>query len=129
MDAFYKPGILLMGATFMRASRFLLSAVLTVSVAACSKTSGSGAAKEDLALVPKETDIVLMANLTRMRNTAMWRKLLDVRESNEQAKKDYAEFVQKSGLDPEKQVDSVFVAVPQGGGDQKEFAAIARGTF
>jgi hypothetical protein len=129
MDDLYKPGILLMGAIFMRASRILLTAFLTVSVAACSKTSGSGAAKEDLSLVPKETDIILMANLARMRNTAMWRKLIDIRDSNPQSKKDYDEFVQKTSLDPFKQVDSIFVAVPQGGGDQKEFAAILRGTF
>ncbi len=113
----------------MRASRILLSAVLTVSVAACSKTSGTGAAKEDLALVPKEADIIVMANVTRMRNTAMWRKIVDVRDSNAQSKKDYDEFVQKTGLDPFKQVDSIFVAVPQGGGDQKEFASIVRGQF
>ncbi|HEX9102582.1 MAG TPA: hypothetical protein VF997_10275, partial [Polyangia bacterium] len=86
-------------------------------------------AKEDLALVPKETDIILMANVKRMRDTAMWRKVLDVRDSDPQAKKDYDDFVAKCALDPFKQIDSVFVGFPQGGGEQKEFAAILRGTF
>ena len=118
-----------MGAISMRSSSLLLCGVLALSVSACKSTSGSGAAKEDLALVPKDTDIVLMANVSRMRNTAMWRKLLDVRDSDPQAKKDYDEFVQKCALDPFKQIDSVFVAFPQGGGEQKEFAAILRGQF
>ena len=118
-----------MGAIFMRSSSLVLCGVLALSVSACKSTSGSGAAKEDLALVPKDTDIVLMANVARMRNTAMWRKLLDVRDSDPQAKKDYDDFVAKCALDPFKQIDSVFVAFPQGGGEQKEFAAVMRGTF
>jgi hypothetical protein len=118
-----------MGAIFMRSSSLVLCGVLALSVSACKSTSGSGAAKEDLALVPKDTDIVLMANVSRMRNTAMWRKLLDVRDSDPQAKKDYDDFATKCALDPFKQIDSVFVAFPQGGGEQKEFAAIFRGTF
>src|SRR5262249_53842167 len=126
---FYKPGILLMGAISMRASKLVLSGLLALSLSACKSTSGSGAAKEDLALVPKETDIILMANVSRMRNTAMWRKLLDVRDQDPQAKKDFDEFTQKCALDPFKQIDSVFVAFPQGGGEQKEFAAILRGQF
>ena len=52
-----------MGAISMRSSSFVLCGVLALSLSACKSTSGSGAAKEDLALVPKETDIVLMANV------------------------------------------------------------------
>jgi hypothetical protein len=119
-----------MGAIPMRASRFLLCGLLAVAAAAgCNKSSGTGAAKEDLALVPKESDIILMANIARMRNTAMWKKLVDVRDSDVQGKKDYDEFVQKTGLDPFKQLESVFAAFPQGGSDSKEFAAVIRGTF
>ena len=118
-----------MGAISMRSSSLVLCGVLALSATACKKTSGSGAAKDDLALVPKQTDIILMANVARMRNTEMWRKLLDVRDSDPQAKKDYNEFVTKCGLDPFKQIDSMFVAFPQGGADQKEFAAILRGKF
>lgn len=117
----------------MRSSSLVLCGVLALSLSACKSTSGSGAAKDDLALVPKDTDIILMANVKRMRNTAMWRKLLDVRDSDAQAKKDYDDFVQKCALDPFKQIDSVFVAFPQSGPDakpdQKEFAAIIRGQF
>jgi hypothetical protein len=116
-----------MGTNLMRVSFLALCGLLVLP--ACKSTSGSGAAKEDLALVPKETDIILMANVARMRNTAMWRKLLDVRDQDPQTKKDVDEFVVKCGLDPFKQIDSVFVAFPQTGGEQKEFAAILRGTF
>ena len=117
----------------MRAKR-LIPALFIVAVAvggcqSCQSTSGSGAAKEDMQLVPKESDVVFMANLSRMRNTAMWRKLLDLRDQDVQSKKDYDEFVQKCGLDPMKQIDSAFVALPQTVDQSKEFAVILRGTF
>jgi hypothetical protein len=103
--------------------------VVAVAAAACHKTSGTAAAKEDLALVPKETNVVFMANIARVRGTAMWKKLLDVRDSDPQSKKDFDEFVQSCGLDPFKQIDSAFVALPQGGGGDREFSAVVRGQF
>jgi len=120
-----------MGAISMRVSSVVLGGLIaaTVALGACKSTSGTGAAKEDLALVPKEADIILMANVARMRNTAMWRKLVELRDQDPQSKKDYDDFVTKCALDPFKQIDSIFVAFPQGGGEQKEFAAILRGTF
>lgn len=106
----------------------LFSALLAGS--ACSKTSGTGAAKEDMQLVPREADIVFMANLSRMRNTAMWRRMLDLRDNDPKSKADYDDFVKKCDLDPFKQIDSVFMAFPQqGAGATKEFAAVLRGTF
>jgi major membrane immunogen (membrane-anchored lipoprotein) len=115
----------------MRAFRLLGLCVLLGS-AGCSSCGGGGAggAKEDLALVPKESDMLFSANAKRMRNTAMWRKLLDLRDSNDEAKKKMAEFIEKCGLDPFQQIDSAFGAFPQGQtGDDKEFAIILRGTF
>jgi hypothetical protein len=110
--------------------RRLLGCGLIFALAACSKTSGTGAAKEDLQLVPKDAEILLMANVSRMRNTALWKKLLDLRDSDEKNKKDLEEFVQKCGLDPFKHIDSIFIALPQKGpAATKEFAAILRGQF
>lgn len=125
-----------MGAISMRASTLVFCGLVALSTTACKKTSGTGAAKDDLALVPKETNIILMANVSRMRNTEMWRKMIDVRDSDAQSKKEYEDFVQRCQLDPFKQIDSVFLAFPQTAEtapgqptDQKEFAAILRGTF
>src|SRR5262249_43295074 len=70
-----------------------------------------------------------MVNLARMRSTAMWKKVVDFKESDEKTKKDFDEFTAKCGLDPFKQIDSVFVALPRMGGETKEFAAILRGSF
>jgi hypothetical protein len=111
-----------------QASLVLYLCALTLG-AGCKRNSGAGAAKEDLALVPKDTESVFMANVARMRSTAMWRKIEDLRDRDDASKKDYAEFVQKCGLDPLKQIDSIFVAVPWVSGDSKEFAALLRGTF
>jgi hypothetical protein len=118
-----------MGEILMRSSRLLLCSLVLVGAVGCKKTSGSGAAREDLTLVPKETDIILMANVARMRNTAMWRKLLDVREQDPSMKKELDDFTTRCGLDPLKQIDSVFLAFPRAVGEDKEFAAILRGQF
>ena len=83
---------------------------VSVGLAGCKKTSGTGAAKEDMALVPREADIVVMANLTRMRNTDMWRRLQDLRDSDANSKKEYDDFVKRCQLDPMKEIDSVFLA-------------------
>jgi hypothetical protein len=110
--------------------RSLLFAVMFVPVvvSGCKKTSGTGAAKEDMALIPREADIVVMANLTRMRNTDMWRKIQDLRDSDANSKKEYDDFVKRCQLDPMKEIDSVFLAFPQSGGG-KDFAAVLRGKF
>ena len=66
----------------MRAFHLVLIGSLAAmsGCSSCSPTAGSGAAKEDMQLVPKETDVVFMANMSRMRNTAMWRRLIDLRD-------------------------------------------------
>src|SRR5579859_5057603 len=109
-------------------SRSILFAVLLVPVVVtgCKKTSGTGAAKEDMTLAPREADIVVMANLSRMRNTDMWRRLQDLRDSDASSKKDYDDFVLRCQLDPMKDIDSVFLAFPQAGG-AKEFVGVMRG--
>src|SRR2546423_8002799 len=113
----------------MRSRSAILAALLVpVVLTGCKKTSGSGAAKEDMSLVPGETDIVAMANLTRMRNTDMWRRLQDLRDSDAGSKKEYDDFVMRCQLDPMKDIDSVFLAFPQSGG-AKEFVALLRGKF
>jgi hypothetical protein len=113
----------------MRITHLALSGLLAVAFAAGCKSSGTAAAKEDLQLVPKETDVILMANLSRARNTVLWRRMLDLRDQDATTKKEYDDFVQRCALDPLRQIDSVFLAVPQGVNDSKEFAAIVRGTF
>ncbi len=100
-----------------------------VFVAGCKKTSGTGAAKEDLALVPKESQIVFMGNVARMRNTAMWRKLLDYRDGNPAAKQKFDDLTKRYGFDPLKEIDSFFGAFPGAVSDEKEFALLVRGTF
>ncbi len=114
----------------MRLGQLAPCGLLLVALVAGCKNSSSAAAKEDLQLVPKESDIVLMANLNRARNTTLWRRMLDLRDQDATTKKNYDEFVQKCQLDPLTQIDSVFLAFPQTAtGDSKEFAAILRGTF
>jgi len=103
--------------------------VLSLSAAGCSTcagTSGSRATEEDISLLPPETNFVLMANVAEMRGTSLWKKVLELRDQSESSKQRYVEFVTKTGLDPEKQIDSVFAGFPTTKGSQ-EFGVILRG--
>lgn len=109
-----------------------LAALLAVGgLAGCQgcQGKGGGLSKEDLELAPKETERVFSASFARMRNTGVWRKLLDFRDGDPSMKKDYDDFVQRCGLDPAKQIDSLFLAFPGVVDDKAEFLVVLRGTF
>ena len=94
------------------------------SCASCKSTS----MKEDLALLPKDATVLITINAARMRDTAVWRKLLDLRDATPESKKRYAELSAECGFDPFTQIDGATIALPapgQGG----EFGAIVHGTF
>lgn len=107
----------------------LLFGTLLVAQPACNRTSGSGAAKDDLALVPREADVVLMVNLTQARESSLWKRAMDKLNSDAKAKQEYDGFVKKCSFDPLKEVDSVFLAFPQNVTEQKEFAMLVKGKF
>lgn len=74
--------------------------------------------------------MVANLNVPRLRDTAIWRKLLDARDRSPESKKRVADFTQATGLDPFTQIDSLMAGFPApagaGGGD---FGAVVRGTF
>jgi hypothetical protein len=92
----------------------------------CRKTSGPGATREDVALVPREANLVAMANLKKLRATPLWKRIIEVPEQTPEQKARYADFVKQTGLDPLKQIDSIFVALPQASA-AGDYAAILRG--
>jgi hypothetical protein len=99
------------------------------TLAACSSCRGGAGAREDIALLPPETAIVVTVNAARMRNTAMWRKLLDLRDQTPEGKKKFDDFVARCGIDPFRQVDAVTLGFPAGERAEGEFGVVVRGTF
>ena len=98
---------------------------LGLSLSAC-KTGGS-ASKEDLALVPGDTQMVVGLNFSRMRGTAMWKKLVDLGMGNDRAKKDYEEFAANCiDLNNNAGPESMFVALQGSGAGSKDFDVIIR---
>lgn len=106
----------------------LVAAVL-VGPVACNRTSGSGAARDDLTLVPKETDAVVMVNLAQARKGPTWQRAVQRLSEDAKGRADYQDFVRRCQLDPFTQIDSVFVALPSNISESKEYAAILRGQF
>lgn len=78
---------------------------------------------------PRESDILIMANLARARTSAIWKKLIEARDKDANTKQQYDDFVKKCQFDPLKQIDSIFVALPQNTNETREFALFLRGTF
>src|SRR5438876_446913 len=60
----------------------VLAGLLAVAVASSCKKGVAPAAKQDLALVPKDANLVVMLNLSRARGSAMWKKLVDLRDQS-----------------------------------------------
>jgi hypothetical protein len=96
---------------------------------ACNRTSGAGAAKDDLSLVPREADVVVMVNLTQARQSPVWQKVVEKLNSDAKSKQEYDDFVKKCSFDPLKEIDSIFLAVPHNVSEQKEFAVLLKGKF
>jgi len=84
-------------------------------------------AREDLALLPKDTNLLVAINVRRARDTAVWRKLLDLRDQPEM-KTRFDEFVASCGFDPFQQLESATFAFPPPE-TEAEFGGILRGTF
>ena len=114
---------------FAKSTAVLALGVLLAAGPACNRTSGSGAAKDDLALVPKDADVVLMVNLTQARESPLWKKAMEKLNSEAKSKKEYDDFVKKCSFDPIKEVDSIFLAFPQNVAEQKEYAVLIKGKF
>jgi len=94
--------------------------------ASCKKSSAPAVVKDDLSLVPRESNLVAMASLKKLRLTPLWKRAIDSQEQTAEQKARYADFVAQTGLDPLKQIDSVFVALPPAAASG-EFVALLRG--
>ena len=123
----------------------LLFALAAVAAPGCSSCRREGpATSDDLALVPETTSLVVKLSVGRLRDTALWRKLLDLRDravaeakaaavdggapAGEAPPRDYADFVARCAFDPFQHLDSIFLAFPAEG-PSGEFGAVVRGTF
>lgn len=101
-----------------------------LAVGGCTrKTAGTKVTREDLAIVPRETDIAFMANVHRARSSPLWKRLIDARDQSAEAKREYDDFVKKCQIDPLNQVDSLFVALPGDAEQSHEYAMLLRGSF
>lgn len=107
----------------------LLTVTLLLGLSACNWLSSSGAARDDLALVPGDASAVFMLNLKQARSTHLWQKLLEARDKDPNSQKEYQEFVSKCHLDPLKDLDSIFLAFPSNVQKNREYALLLRGRY
>jgi hypothetical protein len=107
-------------------NRIHLVVALLAATAGC-KRAGGGA--DSMALVPKESTIVFNVNIDRLRGSKTWAQIKDA-ANDPSTKKDYDEFVQKTGLDPLTQINGLSGGfLSAAGGNKGQFAVIVRGKF
>ncbi|MEO6952939.1 MAG: hypothetical protein ABI321_14125, partial [Polyangia bacterium] len=106
-------------------SIFSVVGASVLSLGACHK--GGSASKDDLALVPRDAQMVFGINLSRMRGTAMWKKIIDLGMGNDRAKKDYEEFAANCiDLNGNAGPESMFIALPNNTSGAKDFDVVIR---
>src|SRR5512134_1585621 len=81
-----------------------------------------------MALIPRESSLLLSVNVDRLRGAKFWQSLVDLRNDPNNKKK-YEEFIQGVGTDPLTQVQRVILGVPSDVDTSHELALVVKGSF
>jgi len=103
----------------VRTSRigWLVAAVATVGIGfGCSKggggsAGGSSAGGDDLALLPKDSDIVLGLDVGQLQKSTLWKKFVEPKMMKGDASEKINEFKTRCGFDPTTAVSSVTIGL------------------
>ncbi|MBI5478201.1 MAG: hypothetical protein HY906_05055 [Deltaproteobacteria bacterium] len=105
----------------------LLGAVSVVLAGGCGSKAGIS---DPMKLVPADSRVLVQINVARLRQTQFKDRLLQLRDRSEGLKKKWDHLVQKSGLDPLRDIDTLLLAMPyQGEQGSGEAAVVALGRF
>jgi hypothetical protein len=115
------------------AARQMACLLCTLSLGLAVGCGGKGGVSDPMKLVPADSRVLVSVNVTRLRQTQFKDRLLQLRDRSESLKKKWDSMVQKAGLDPIRDIDTLVVALPYRGeakGEQgSEAAIIAVGRF
>src|SRR5262249_22704122 len=101
----YKPSIHHREKCVKRHPSVRLAMLAMFALALTGSGCRGGGRSDTMAVIPKEASIVFSMNLDRLRGASVWSMVQEAR-NDPSNKKDYDEFVQKTGLDPLTQVNS-----------------------
>jgi len=108
-------------------ARLLLCALSLGFAVGC---GGKAGISDPMKLVPADSRMVVNINMSRLRQTQFKDRLLALRDRSESLKKKWETLVQKSGMDPVRDIDTIVVTMPyQGEREGGEAALIAMGRF
>jgi len=109
----------------LRASALVVAGASVLGLAACKK--GGSVSKDDLALAPKEAELVFGLNMDHLRAAPIWKKASDFITSDPRVKKDYDEMGAACvSFGAANGPESVFVAMPAARGGSTDFEVIVR---
>jgi hypothetical protein len=89
--------------------RILLCAVGAILATGC---GGKAGVSDPMKLAPADSRLLVQINVSRLRQTQFKDRLLQLRDRSASLKKKWDGMVQKSGLDPLRDIDTVLVAMP-----------------
>ena len=106
--------------------RLALMATTLGSTVGCKRAAKVQA--DEMALIPRESSLLLSINVDRLRGAKFWQSLVDLR-NDPNNKKQYDEFVEGVGIDPLVQVHRVVLGVPSDVDTSHELALVIKGSF
>jgi hypothetical protein len=110
-------------------ARLLLCALSLGVAVGC---GGKAGISDPMKLAPADSRLLVQVNVARLRQTQFKDRLLALRDRSEGLKKKWDKLVQKSGLDPMRDIDTVMLAMPYQGeakGESGEAAIVVMGRF
>jgi hypothetical protein len=106
--------------------RLLLCAATIVLAGGCGSKAGTS---DPMKLVPGDSRVLVQINVARLRQTQFKDRLFQLRDRSASLKKKWDGLVQKSGLDPLRDIDTVLLALPFQKQESSEAALVAIGRF
>jgi len=89
--------------------------------------SGNAIGDEDLALLPRDSEVVLGINVAQVQQSALWKQFVEPKLMSGDAMSKIAEFKTKCGIDPMSAVKSVSLGMKGAGGNKPDGVAVVHG--
>src|SRR5512140_475891 len=89
--------------------------------------SGNATGDEDLALLPRDSEVVLGINVTQVQQSALWKQFVEPKLMSGDAMSKISEFKTKCGIDPMSAVKSVSIGMKGVAGNKPDGVAVVHG--
>lgn len=112
---------------------FTLTAFLLLFISACDtiqKQAVPQSVAEQLAMLPQDAQVIGFADVAKIQSSPFYKQIYESMDEISDHDDDYEKFVRETGLDPKKDIKSVYFAMsPKVGGEVEDLLVVAKGNF